>query len=72
MAVGKLTLSVEETAQLLGIGRQLCYDQVKSGQIPSIRMGRRLLVLRRPLERLLEGGMALDGGDNNGEEYDGD
>ncbi len=50
----KLTLSVEEAAKLLGIGRNLCYDRVKTGEIPIIKIGRRLLVPRRALEKLLE------------------
>jgi excisionase family DNA binding protein len=50
----RLTLTVEETAKLLGIGRQLAYDRVKTGEIPSIKIGRRILVPRRALERLLE------------------
>ena len=50
----RLTLTVEETAKLLGIGRQLAYDRVKTGEIPVIKVGRRLLVPRRALERLLE------------------
>jgi len=50
----KLTLSVEETAKLLGIGRNLCYERVKTGDIPAIKIGRRLLVPRRALEKLLE------------------
>jgi len=50
----KLTLSVEETARLLGIGRNLCYERVKTGDIPAIKIGRRLLVPRRALEKLLE------------------
>ncbi len=55
----KLTLSVEETAKLLGIGRNLCYDRVKTGEIPVIKIGRRLLVPRRALEKLLEQGQAV-------------
>ena len=50
----KLTLSIEEAAKLLGIGRNLCYDRVKTGEIPVIKIGRRLLVPRRALEKLLE------------------
>jgi excisionase family DNA binding protein len=49
----KLTLSVEETAKLLGIGRNLCYDRVKTGEIPVIKIGRRLLIPRAALDRLL-------------------
>lgn len=52
----KLTLSVEEAAKALGIGRNLCYDRVKTGEIPVIKVGKRLLVPRAALERLLEEG----------------
>ncbi len=49
----RLTLTVEEAAKLLGIGRQLAYDRVKTGEIPVIKIGRRLLVPRSALEKLL-------------------
>ena len=49
----KLTLTVEETAKLLGIGRNLCYDRVKTGEIPAIKIGRRFLVPRSALNKLL-------------------
>jgi len=49
----KQTLSVEEAAKVLGIGRNLCYDRVKTGEIPVIKIGRRLLVPRAALEKLL-------------------
>lgn len=53
MSEVRLTLSVEEAARMLGIGRNLCYDRVKTGEIPVIRIGRRLLVPRAALEKLL-------------------
>jgi len=49
----RLTLTVEETAKALGIGRQLAYERVKTGEIPAIKIGRRLLVPRAALEKLL-------------------
>ena len=52
----RLTLTIEETAKLLGIGRQLAYERAKTGEIPVIKIGRRLVVPRRALERLLEQG----------------
>ncbi len=55
----RLTLSVEEAAKILGIGRNLCYDRVKTGEIPVIKVGRRLLVPRRALEKLLEQGQPV-------------
>jgi excisionase family DNA binding protein len=60
----KLTLSVEEAAKVLGIGRNLCYDRVKTGEIPAIRIGRRLLVPRRALEKLLEEGRLVASNDS--------
>ncbi len=48
------TLRVEEAAALLGIGRSAAYEGVRSGQIPSIRIGKRVLVPRAALERLLD------------------
>lgn len=55
----KLTLNVEEAAKLLGIGRNLCYDRVKTGEIPVIKIGRRFLVPRRALDILLEQGQPV-------------
>jgi excisionase family DNA binding protein len=49
------TLTVEEAAALLGIGRTSAYQAVASGQLPVVRIGRRLLVPRAALERLLDG-----------------
>ena len=51
-----LTITVEEAAALLRIGRNLAYEAVKRGELPAIRVGRRLLVPKRALERLLEAG----------------
>ena len=49
-----LVMTVEEAAATLKISRGLAYASVKNGRIPTIRIGRRLLVSRRALERLLE------------------
>lgn len=50
----RLVLSVEEARQQLGLSRGLMYEALRSGQIPSIRIGRRILIPRVALERLLE------------------
>ena len=60
----RLTLTVEETAKILGIGRQLAYERVKTGEIPVIKIGRRLLVPRRALEKLLEEPKPLNSGED--------
>jgi len=50
----RVTLTITETARLLGIGRQLAYDRAKAGEIPVLKIGRRLLVPRAALERMLQ------------------
>ena len=49
----KLTLNIEETAKMLGIGRNLCYDRAKAGEIPVIKIGSRLIVPRAALMKML-------------------
>lgn len=47
----KLTMSVPQAADWLGISRAFAYELVARGEIPSIRLGRRVLV---PIKRLFE------------------
>lgn len=53
-----LVLTVEETGELLGISRTLAYDLVRPGTIPSLRLGRRIVVPRHTLLNLLDAGTA--------------
>ena len=39
-----LTLTVEQTAELLGIGRSTAYELVRSGGLDSVRLRRRIVV----------------------------
>jgi excisionase family DNA binding protein len=55
VTAGRATFSVEEAAEVLGIGRNTCYEQVKIGSIPSIRVGKRILIPRAALDRMLAG-----------------
>jgi excisionase family DNA binding protein len=48
-------ITVEQAAEVLGIARGSAYQAVRSGEIPSLRIGRRILVPRVQLERLLDG-----------------
>jgi len=50
----RLVFTVEEAAQLLGISRSFAYEAVQRGDIPSMRIGRRILVPKAALQRLLE------------------
>jgi excisionase family DNA binding protein len=46
-------LSVAQAAHLLGLSRSNTYAHVRDGTIPSVRIGRRVLVPKQALERLL-------------------
>ncbi len=52
----KATVSIDEAARVLGIGRGLAYAMAKEGKIPVLQLGRRILVPRAALERLLSEG----------------
>ena len=51
--VERQTLTVDESAVYLGIGRQLAYKMANDGRLPTIRMGKRMLVPRAALDQLL-------------------
>jgi excisionase family DNA binding protein len=63
-----LTLTVEQAAELLGISRGLAYEAVRAGDIPSIRIGRRVLI---PRTRLLELLGESNGAGSEDEEFSG-
>jgi len=54
MSEGRLVLSVTEAAELLGISRGLAYELARTGQLPSLRLGRRVVVPRAALLTWLE------------------
>jgi excisionase family DNA binding protein len=47
----RATLTVEETATLLGLGRTAAYEAARRGDFPTRRLGRRVIV---PVPALLE------------------
>lgn len=49
----KLTLTVDQTAEKLGISRASAYEGIHNGQIPHIRIGKRILVPLAAIENLL-------------------
>jgi excisionase family DNA binding protein len=49
-----LTMSVPEAAVVLGISRAFAYALVARGDLPSLRLGRRVVVPRRSPEQLIE------------------
>jgi excisionase family DNA binding protein len=59
----RLTMSVEEAANALGISRTFAYEAVARGEIPCIRIGRRILVPVVALNQLLESAGPDESGD---------
>ncbi len=57
-----LTITVTEAARYLGIGRNTAYEAIRRNEIPSIRIGRRIVI---PRHRFLEwlGASDTDEGD---------
>ena len=49
----KATMTVEETAEYLNIGRSLCYRMIKENKIPYIKFATRIVVPRVKLEEFL-------------------
>ena len=49
--LGRLTCTVPEAGEVLGIGRDAAYAAAGKGEIPKLRLGHRLVV---PVPRLLE------------------
>lgn len=50
----RLLLTVEETARRLGIGRTLAWRLVRSGDLPSVRLGRLVRVPQGALQVWLD------------------
>ena len=47
-------LSIEEVCRALGMGKSWTYRRIKSGEIPSVKLGRSIKVKRQDLEEYLE------------------
>jgi excisionase family DNA binding protein len=50
-----LTVSIRETARLLGISRSAAYRAARRGELPVIRIGKRVVVSRARLYELIDG-----------------
>lgn len=53
------TISVEEAGRQLGLSRNTAYQAAGRGEIPTIRIGRRMLVPLVAFERLLNQSVAM-------------
>ncbi len=41
---GRVTITIEQAAHVLGLGRTAAYEAARRGELPTRRLGRRLLV----------------------------
>ena len=56
-------MTIPECAEYLGIGRSTAYELARTGRLPVLKLGRRLLIPKTALERMLEGRQP-EGGDS--------
>jgi excisionase family DNA binding protein len=54
-AMDPLLISVQEAAQTLSVGRTSIYQLIKSGELETMKLGRRRLITIQSLRRLTEG-----------------
>ncbi len=58
--VEPLTVTVAQAAVILGISRTSSYERARRGEIPTVRLGRRLLVPKARLLAMLDGEPSTD------------
>lgn len=51
----KPTMSIKDAASELGIGLNQAYAAARNGELPTLRVGKRMLVLTVPFRRMLRG-----------------
>jgi len=50
---GRLAYSVDEASRLTGLSRDLLYDEMRCGNLASVKVGRRRLITRQHLQQFL-------------------
>src|ERR1700747_3371609 len=50
-----VTYSIPQAGKLLGLSRNTAYEAERRGELPTIRFGRKILVPKAALQRLLDG-----------------
>ena len=53
--IERKTMTVPEAAKVLGIGLSVAYEAARTGELPTIKVGKRILVPLVALERKLQG-----------------
>ena len=51
--IERQTLTVEQAGLILGIGRNTAYTLARNGELPTIRLGKKWLVPKAAIEKLL-------------------
>ena len=51
----RLAYSVDEAAAIIGLSRDLLYDQMRTGKLAYLKVGRRRIITRQHLEAFLAG-----------------
>ena len=64
--VERATVTIAEAACKLGIGRNQAYEAARRGEIPTIRIGKRLLVPLAAFNRMLDGDSSASGSGSRG------
>ncbi len=54
METKRRTITVEEAAKILGIGRTSMFEAIHRGDIPYLRIGRRIVIPIIALEKILD------------------
>jgi excisionase family DNA binding protein len=62
----RLVFTVAEAGQLLGIGRNSAYEAVRRGDIRAVRIGKRWVVPKGEIRRILGEAFPVAGGSANG------
>ena len=52
--IQRKTMTVPEAAKALGIGLSVAYEAARTGELPTVKIGKRILVPVVALERMLE------------------
>jgi excisionase family DNA binding protein len=56
MSIEKMAYSIRETAEAIGLHPNTVYELVKSGKLPSITLGRKILISKIELQAWLKNG----------------
>jgi excisionase family DNA binding protein len=51
----RLVLTIGEAAKILGLSRPTAYKLAKSGELPTVKLGRKIFISKFQLNRLLSG-----------------